>query len=93
MLSHHSTSQLMLFMRSLSRGIYVIPFSLLLDTMLPSLQAPSSIHSTFILVCLHYHNNVAQTSMEGVAYKQQAFISCSSGGRDIQDQGRARSDV
>ena len=51
----------------------MIPFSLLLDIMLPSLQAPSSIHSTFILVCLHYHNNVAQTSMEGVAYKQQAF--------------------
>ena len=51
----------------------MIPFSLLLDIMLPSLQAPSFIHSTFILVCLHYHNNVAQTSMEGVAYKQQAF--------------------
>ena len=61
--------------------------------MLPSLQASSSIHSTFILVCLHHHNNIAQTSMEGVSYKQQAFISYSSGGREIQDQGRTRSDV
>ena len=93
MLSRHSTSQLMLFMRSYSRGVYVIPFSLLLDIVLPSLEAPSSIHSTFILVCLHYHNNITQTSMEGVAYKQQAFISCSSEGREIQDQGRARYDV